>query len=167
MKKALLIFGGLSLLGFGLYRYFKKQVDLLSQYDWKVSGLKVKQISLDNLSLVVTFLFTSKADIEAKVEKVYLELFLQNKSVGFITEEKPFIIPAKGSSQIPINISISPKLIIQDIVNLSLGIAKEKDIIFSVVGKAYIKSGFVSTTLPIEYKTSLKEYLKGIPTPTK
>jgi hypothetical protein len=166
MKKALLIFGGLSLLGFGLYRYFKRQFDLLSQFTWKVSALKISKVTLDNLSLVVTFLFTSNADIEAKVEKVYLELFLQGQSVGFINEEKAFIIPAHGSSQIPINISISPRLILQDIVNISLGVAKDKDVNFSAIGKAYIKSGFISTTLPIEYKTSLKEYLKGIQVPT-
>jgi hypothetical protein len=165
MKKVLLAVGGLSLLGFGLYRYFKTQADLLTKYTWKIQGFKIRKFSFEELSIDLTFLFTSVADLEAKVEKIYLDLYLEGKNVGYINEVKEFIIPAKGSSSIPIFVSINPQAIFKNIIEFTLNVAKNKDVRFKIDGFASVKSGFVKTTLPIKYETSLKEYLKGL-TPT-
>jgi hypothetical protein len=161
MKKALLIFGGLSVLGYGLYRYFKTQGDILKNFTWKISGFRILKLSLNELSVDVDFIFTSDADIEAKVNRLYLDLFLDGKNVGYVSEDKPFVIPAKGSSTIPIHISINPQVVFKNIIDLTLGIAKNKDVVFKLNGFANIKSGFISTTIPITYETSIKEYLKG------
>ena len=40
MKKVLL-FGGIGLAGFGFYRYFKYQVDMALNYDYKIKNFKV------------------------------------------------------------------------------------------------------------------------------
>mgnify|MGYP001173720804 CR=1 FL=1 len=166
MKKGLLILAGISLLGFAIYRYFKYQVNLLTQFEWKISGIKVKKFSFNQIALDLSILFTSKSDLEAKVNKIYLDLFLEGKNVGFVTEEKPFIIPAKGSHTITLYISINPQLILKNITDILLDITSKKDILFKIDGYADIKSGILSTTLPIKYETSLKSYLsylKGIP----
>ncbi len=165
MKKVLLAVGGLSLLGFGLYKYFKTQADLLSKFTWKIQGFKIRKFSLQELAIDVTFLFKSDADIEAKIQKLFLDLYLEGKNVGYIMEEKEFIIPAKGSSSIPIFVSINPQAIFKNVIDFTLNIAKSKDIRFKMEGFASVKSGFLATTLPIKYETSLKEYLKGL-TPT-
>jgi hypothetical protein len=162
MKKAILVFSGLGLLGFGLYRYFKTQADLLSKFTWKVSGFKIKKFSSKEISIDVIFLFTSIADLEVKVNKLYLDLYLQDKNVGFISQDTPIIVPSRGSANIPLSISINPQYIFKNLIDVTLGIAKSKDIMFKMDGYANVKSGIISTTLPIKYQTSLKEYLKGI-----
>lgn len=164
MKKAALIIGSLSLLSFAIYRYFKYQANLLQKYEWKISGFKIKKFSLNEIAIDISILFTSQADLEAKVNKIYLDLFLENKNVGFLKEEKSFIIPAKGSHNITLFVSINPQLIFKNVTDIILGVSKNKDIKFKVDGYADISSGFVSTTLPIKYETTLKEYLKGVPT---
>jgi hypothetical protein len=164
MKKAALIVGGLTLFGFAIYRYFKYQAELLQKYEWKISGIKVKKFSLNEIALDLTIRFTSQADLEAKVNKIYLDLFLEGKNVGFLKEEKPFIIPAKGSHNITLYVSVNPQIVFKNITDIVLGISKSKDVKFKVDGYADISSGFVSTTLPIKYETTLKDYLKGIPT---
>jgi LEA14-like dessication related protein len=166
MKKALLLIGGLSVLGVGLYVYFKKQAKLLSDFTWKIVGFKIKKVSLTELNIDVTFRFMSQSDIEAKVNRLYLDMYLENKNVGYISEGKAFIIPANGSSDIPINISVNPQVIFKNIIDLTLGVAKKQDVMFKFDGFANVKSGFLSTTIPIKYETSIKEYLKGI-VPTK
>jgi LEA14-like dessication related protein len=166
MKKALLIIGGLGLLGFGLYKYFTYQAKKLLEFDWSFSGIKINKLSLNELNIVLTIRFISKADIEAKVEKLYLDLYLMGVRVGYINEDKPFVIPARGSSDIPLNISINPQIIFKNIIDVTSGIGKNKDVMFKFDGFAKIKSGFVSTTLPITYETSIKQYLASI-TPTK
>ena len=162
MKKAILVVSGLGLLGFGLYKYFKTQADLLSKFTWKISGFKIKKFSASEVSIDIVFLFTSVADLEIKVNKIYFDLYLQGKNVGFISQDTPFIVPSRGSTNIPLSISINPQYIFKNLIDVTLGIAKSKDIMFKLDGYANVKSGFISTTLPIKYETSLKEYLKGI-----
>jgi len=164
MKKLLLALGGLGLLGTGLYLYFKKQSDLLSKFSYKIVGLKIKRITLAELSFDVILLFTNKSAIEAKVNRIYVDLFLEGKNVGYVTQSASFIIPANGSSNIPLSVSINPQSVLLNITDILLGTASKKDMNFSMKGFANIKSGFVSMTMPIEYQTSLKEYLKGVPT---
>jgi hypothetical protein len=160
MKKAVLVIGGLSLLGYGLYRYFKKQATLLTQFTWKIRDIKNVKFSINELSMDISFLFTSVSDIEAQINKLYLDIFLDNKNVGFVSDEKQFIIPARGSSIVPIRISINPRAVFKNLVDFTLGIAKNKDLMLRMDGYADIKSGFIKTTLPIKYETSVKEYLK-------
>lgn len=164
MKKALLYLGGISVLGYGLYKYFKTQSEILMNYDFKILGITVKKITLANLSMDLKIRFISKSDIEAKVNNIYLDLYLEDKNVGYIKEENPFIIPANGSSDITLFISINPQYVLKNITDILLGVGKSRDIKFKVDGFASIKSGFFKATLPIKYETSLKEYLKVIPT---
>ena len=41
MKKVLL-FGGIAIAGFGLYRYFKYQIDMALNYDYKLSFCRLE-----------------------------------------------------------------------------------------------------------------------------
>lgn len=159
MKKALLIIGGLSVLGFGIYKYFKTQADLLLQFTWDFKGFKIKKFSLSEIALDLSIVFRSKANIEAKITKLYLDAFLNGKNVGYVSEEQSFIIPAKGSATIPLFISLNPKSVINNVIDLSLGVAKNKDVKLTLSGYAKVESGFFKTTLPIKYETSVKEYL--------
>ena len=159
MKKAILIFSGLGLLGYGLYRYFKAQSQILSDFDWSISSFKVVDVSFEQIVLELNFLFTSKADLEARIEKLYLEIFMEGKNVAIITEIKPFVIPAHGSSNVPITAIISPKTILTNIMQFILDISKASDVDIEIKGYADIKSGIIKTVLPITYKTSLKKYM--------
>jgi hypothetical protein len=160
MKKALLIFGGLSLLGFGLYRYFKKQSEKLLDFKWDISSIKLLESSYNRITLQVNFIFTSESEIEAEIKKIYLDAFVQDKRVGSITETKPFIIPAKGSSNVPLIISLDLSSLLSNVVDIVLQTIKEKDIDIKLVGNAEIKSGFVNTVVPIGYDSTIKKIKK-------
>lgn len=162
MKKALLILGGVGLLGFGLWRYFKKQAEILKEFTWKIAGFKIIRFNANELAVDLTFLFSSSADVEATINKLYLDLYLDGKNVGFVNEVKKFIIPAKGSTNIPIHVSVNPQAIFKNIIDLTLGAYKNKDLKFRLNGYVNVKSGIISTTIPVDYETSIQQYLKGI-----
>lgn len=163
MKKVAFALAGMSILALAIYSYFKNQAKKLLDYDWKISAIRVKKFSLNELFLDVTFLFISKADLEAKIERLYLDLYLEDKNVGYIQEDKPFIIPARGSASVPLSISINPQYVFKNIIDISLGVGAKKDVKFKLRGFAKIKSGFITTTIPIEYETTIKEYLGVLP----
>jgi hypothetical protein len=160
MKKALLIISGLGVLGYGLYRYFKYQSKLLMEYSWKFVGLRIFKITFNEISLEIKFQFTSKANIQAKIEKMYFDLYIDGVNVGFISDTTPIIIPANGTSIVPLMVSINPKSVLGNIVGLGAGYGVNKDFKLKMDGYANIRSGFISVTLPITYEISLKEFLR-------
>jgi hypothetical protein len=159
MKRVLLIVGGLSILGFGIYKYLKVQTDLLKQFTWSFKGFKIKTFTINEIAVELAILFKSKSNIEAKITNLYLDGFLDGKRVGYVEQTETFIIPANGSATIPIFISLNPKYVFNNIIDLSLGIAKNKDVRLTLDGYAKVESGFFKTTVPIKYDVSVKEYL--------
>ena len=93
---------------------------------------------------------------------MYLDLYLDGKNVGFVSETKSFIIPAHGSTNIPLHLSVNPQSIFKNIIDVTLGVYKSKDLRFRLKGFVNLKSGILSTTIPVDYETSIQEYLKGI-----
>jgi hypothetical protein len=159
MKKTLLLLGGLSVLGLGIYAYFKKQTELLKDFTWDFKGFKIKKFSFTEIAIELQIVFRSKANIEAKITSLYLDGLLDGKNVGYISQADTFIIPANGSATIPLVISLNPKSVINNIIELSLGATKNKDVKLTLNGFAKVESGFLKTTLPIKFEISVKEYL--------
>jgi len=159
VKKTLLYVGGISILAYAIYRYIKVQTGLLQDFTYKIIGFQIQKFNKDQLSFTVKIRFTNKSSIEATVNKLYTDVFLDGKNIGYITEVRQFIIPAKGSSDIDLYFQIQPKDILVNAVDLLLGLAKNKDFILSLRGTAKVSSGFITTTIPVVYDTSLKQYL--------
>ncbi|MBM3201804.1 MAG: LEA type 2 family protein [Chlamydiae bacterium] len=158
MIRNIAIFGGLGIIGFGLYSYFKRQYELLTEFDWKVINLSFDQVSPNLLKGKIVFRFTNKADIEITISKFYMDLYLNNKYIGWIEDRSEFVIPAKGFSDIPIGFSVNPQLIISNVLDIITLSTKLKDAIFSFDGAATIRSGFVSTSIKLKCDCSVKNY---------
>jgi LEA14-like dessication related protein len=157
--KIALAIAGFGLLGYGLYRYFTAQARMLLDFTYSYSGFKIKKISLNELNFDLIIRFQSKADLEAKIQKMYFDIYIQDVNVGYLIEEKPFIIPAHGSSDIPLTFSVNPQSVFKDIVGIGIGIAQMKDVKIKLDGYAKIKTGILTLTLPVKYETTIKEYL--------
>jgi LEA14-like dessication related protein len=160
MKKWYWIGGSLAAVGLGyaLYRYVLLQSKLLQKYEYKIIGFKINKLKPTELSFNVKVRFTSKANIDAEIKKIYLDVYFEEKKVGYIIEEKPFIIPAKGSSDIELNYTFNPQYVVGNIIEILLGGAGKKDFNFGLEGYAKVKSGLIGATVPIKYKTTIKEY---------
>ena len=152
------ILGGLGVIGFGLYKYFKKQVDLLTDFEWSVLNVSFDKVSPNLLKGKVVFRFTNKSDIEITITKFYLDLYLNNEYIGWLEDKNEFVIPARGFSDIPIGFSVNPQLVLGNVVDIVLLTAKLKDTIFSFDGAASVRSGFVSTSVKIKCDCSVKNY---------
>jgi len=159
MKKVLLFGAGFGLLGFAIYRYVKVQQQLLSKFSYRIVGFNFAKFTLEEITVSLRIKFISDADLEAKIESVFLNMYVDDSPVGYISNDNPFVVPAHGSSYIDLTFSFSPKLILRNVVNVSLAGFGSKDIKFNVDGYAKLRSGWISTTLPVKYTTTLKQYL--------
>lgn len=157
--KTILIISGVGAIAYLGYRYFQKQIGLLENYDYKIIGFKIKNLSKSNLVFDIKTRFFNKSKIEATIEKIFVKIIIEGSDVGYITENKSFLIPAQGSSDIDLQIAINPQDIAKNILGIVFGGVKKKDINFTMDGYANIRSGFVRTTLPIKYSDVVSSYL--------
>ena len=73
MKKVLLI-GGIGLAGFGLYRYFKYQVDRAMSYDYKIKSFKIINVAGKDVTVAVEVEITNKSSFEVIINEYDMEL---------------------------------------------------------------------------------------------
>lgn len=162
MKKttiAILSILGVGGIGYAIYRFYKKQFALLADFDYEISGIRVNKLSLNNISLDISVRFGNKSKIEATVSEIFLDVFLEGQKVGFISDNKPFVIPSNGTSDVSMNVTFNPQLIFKSALPIILSGISKKDLNFMFKGNANIKSGIVSTTLPINISKNLSTYL--------
>ena len=154
---AVLVGGGAVV--YALVRYAQKQKALLEQFEYKIVDLRFEKFTPQLLKGNVVVKFTSISDVEITIEQFYLELFFNEKYVGYIEDKTPFVIPAKGFNNISFDFTLNPQLILGNITDIFAYTFNQKDAAIKVTGFAKIKSGFVRATLPITYETTVREIL--------
>ena len=80
MKKTLLFGAGIGVIGYALYKYFMRQKNLLLDFSWKMAGIKVQKATPTEVVIIFSMKFISKADIEAKVNSIYMDVYLDGKT---------------------------------------------------------------------------------------
>jgi len=141
--KTILLVSGVGVVGYFIYNYYRKQLGLLENYDYKIIGFKIKNVAKNNLVFDVKTRFFNKSKIEATIEKIFIKIIVEGNDVGFLTENKPFLIPSQGSSDIDLQIAINPQDIAKNILGILFGGVQRKDVKFTMDGYANIRSGFL------------------------
>ena len=159
--RPLLIFAGVGVIGYALYRYYMKQIQFLKDITYQIVGLKVKSVNINQVSLDITTRVYNASNVEATVTEMYLDVFINGVAVGNINEVKDIVVLPQKTSDVTFNFSFNPRVIgknVLDIVSLTVA---SKDVNFDVKGYVRVKSGFLSTTIPFEYKNNLKAILNA------
>lgn len=158
--KAILVFSGLGIIGYSLYRYYNKQITFLKDITYQIVGVKIVKIATDNISLDITNRIYNASNVEATVTEMYLDFYLNNVLIGNVNEAKDLVILPLKTTDVTYRFTFNPKLIIKNLVSVVTFAVSAKDMTFEARGYAKIKSGFVQTTIPFEYKNNLKSFLK-------
>jgi LEA14-like dessication related protein len=158
--KPILIFSGLGVIGFALYRYYQKQINFLKDIQYKIIGIKIANISKDDVALDITQRVYNASNVEAVVTEVYLDIYLDGIKVGNINEIQDIVILPTKSTDVSYRFSFNPTLILKNIVNLVTLTLKLKDLRINAEGYVKVHSGFIYTTIPFSYENNLKSLLK-------
>ena len=150
------ILGGVGIIGFAIYSYFKKQYDLITDFEWKVLDLKFDSVSPNLLKGRIKFRFENKSDIEITISNFYLDMYLNQTYIGWLSDTRVFVIPARGFNDIEFGFSVNPQLLIKNAIDIVTLGSKLKDAVFSFDGVIGAKSGFVKADVKIECDCSVK-----------
>jgi LEA14-like dessication related protein len=158
--KPALIISGLGVIGYALFRYYKKQIDFVKDIQYTISGLKIVNISKEDVTFEIFLKVYNASNVEAKVTEIYLDVMMNGTKVGSINESNEFTIMPTQTTDVSYKFSFNPSLIIKNIVNILTLTVQLKDVV--IVGDGYmkVKSGFLSTTIPFAYQNTLKNLLK-------
>jgi LEA14-like dessication related protein len=158
--KTVSLVAGIGLIGYAIYKYYQKQIDFIKDITYQVTGVKIREFSKQKVSMDISALIFNASNVEATLTQMYLDVFINGVNVGKVNEIKDILILPKQSTIIQFNFSFDPSLIAKNIVDLVTLSVAAKDIIFDIKGYIRVKSGFLSTALPFEYRNNLKSYLK-------
>lgn len=158
--KTIALLAGLGLIGFAVYRYYKRQVKFLEDITYKVIGFKIKKLSIESVSVDITARIFNASNIEATVKEMYLDAYINEIKIGNVNEVKDILILPQKSSDVTFNFTFDPRLIGANVVSIITGSIAAKDVYFDVKGFLKVKSGFLTLPLPFEYRNNLKSYLK-------
>lgn len=163
MKKVLLL-GGVALAGFGLYRYFKYQVDLALNYDYNLKDFKIISADNQNVRVSATFALTNKSNFQVEVKSYDIDLFY--KGIKFANTSSPNSIMIQPNSTFEvigegtINISETKTALLPFLKD----VAERKPIDIQVSGEVKVVFLGIPTTLKFDkesftYSTDLlREY---------
>jgi len=155
------IIAGLGLFGYALYRYFKVQADLLKNFSYKILDFGIERADFQVVKGQLSVLFKSDADVEVVVKKFIVDFYLNGVRIGYIEDTNEFIVPARSESVIPFQYTLNPQLVFGSAVDIISIALQTNDQIFEVDGYATLKSGIFTVSLPIKYRTTLKEILSS------
>jgi LEA14-like dessication related protein len=157
--KGILVASGLVVIGIAIYRYYKKQIQFISNVDVQVVGVKIVTISETNISLDITNKLFNSSNVEATITEMYLDFLINGIKVGNVNEVKDILIMPAQTTNLTYRFSFNPKIVLGNIVNLVTLSVGTKDIKFDAVGYIKVKSSFLNTTVPFEYHNNLKKLL--------
>jgi len=158
--KPALIISGLGVIGYALFRYYKKQIDFVKDIQYTISGLKIVNIAKEDVTLEIFLKVYNASNVEAKVTEIFLDVMMNGTKVGSINESSEFTIMPTKTTEVSYKFSFNPSLVIKNIVNILTLTVALKDVVIVADGYMKVKSGFLSTTVPFTYQNTLKNLLK-------
>lgn len=158
--RALLTATGIGLIGYAIYRYYRRQIDFIKEYQYKVVGLRIMSLRKDNITFDVRTRVFNNSNVEATVKEVILNLYLNGVKVGNIDEVKDTFIKARGSSDFTFQFSFNPQVVLGNLFSIATLTIAAKDVLIEINGYVKVKSAFVQATIPFAYQNNLKSLIQ-------
>jgi LEA14-like dessication related protein len=95
--KNLLLFGGIGLAGFGLFRYFKYQIDLALNYDYKIKNFKVLSYDSQKIIASLELEVVNKSNFQILVNEYDLKISYKGKNFANAKKTTPFLVLPNNS----------------------------------------------------------------------
>jgi LEA14-like dessication related protein len=154
------IVGGISIIGYALYRYYLKQIDFVKDIQYQITGVNVLSIDASRVSLEILSKIYNASNVEASVEQMFLEVKMNGIKVAEINEMKDINIQPSKFTDISFVLNFNPRLLGQNLLNLITLTIGAKDIFLDITGFVKVKSGVIRASIPFKYQNNLYSLIK-------
>jgi len=155
MKK-ILLFGGIGLAGFGLYRYFKYQIDLALNYDYKIKKFKVESYDSEKINASLEIEVTNKSNFQILVNEYDLKISYKGKNFANAKKKTPFLVLPKNSFSLKTDGTINIKESQVSILPFLADVLAKRPINFEVSG--FIKVKFIGIDYTLNFNNDSFQY---------
>jgi LEA14-like dessication related protein len=152
MKK-LLLFGGIGLAGFGFYRYFKYQIDLALNYDYKIKNFKILNYDNENINVSVELEIVNNSAFEILINEYDLKLFFKGKNIANAKSKVPFAVLPNNSFTLKTEGAINVQQSKVAILPFVKDVLAKKPINLQVTGFIKVKFLGISYTLKFDQES--------------
>jgi LEA14-like dessication related protein len=154
--RTLLIFSGLGVIGYAIYNYYAKQVDIIKNIQYDIVGVQIADFSLNRISLNITSRIYNASNVSATIKSIYLDVFLDGVNVGNINEIKDIVIQPLATNDVTVQLAFNPEIVVANVIGILGNAATAKDVMIDMKGYVTAESSFITTTIPFDYHNTLK-----------
>jgi len=163
-KKGLII-GGLLLATSLIVIYFRKQLKLLANACYTISGGVVHALGIDNVSITLFLKVTNESDLTIDLSNMMFKVYVNKMYVTKIEKPEKQQILSKADVVIKLDFQFNPQdLLRAGLANIAPILYDKEKLVIDVKGTLSAKTGIVTLrNFPIEESITLKEILAPSP----
>jgi LEA14-like dessication related protein len=137
------------ILGYSYYRY------ALNAYTFKVKSGSVTKVDLQNgiIKLRLTIALTSKIGINFTLTSLNLQFFVNGILAATVAQQNNVIIPANGSSDLNVEVTIDANTVKSNIIKLITEIVQSKRLEIDVKGDTKLRM----LGLPLDFNAPVQD----------
>lgn len=143
MKKLLFIIG-LGGVGYGVYNYFKKQLALALDWDYKLTDIKVNNIDKRKADLLVTISILNKSNFALTVSNYKINVMYEDNLVGIAENNTPFVVNPDTWFGVPANVTINFDDVKSSLGDLGINLLSKKPLILKLNGVINVVYGNIN-----------------------
>jgi LEA14-like dessication related protein len=160
MRKVFIAIGAVGL-GYGIYQYYLTQGAILYNYKYRIIGVTIKKVTLNEVELQIDVEVINDSAITATLSSYYFDILLNGKKVAVVQNASlnQFLQKNGGTSYFPMKVTINPKEFAD--VNLVSGLLESvKNSTIEQRGYFGFKKGLLRfNKIPFNYTYKVKDFL--------
>ncbi len=160
MKKVFIAIGAIGL-GYGVYRYYMTQGEILYKYKYAILGVTIKKLSLQGVELEIDVEVINDSAISATLTSYYFDIYLNGQKVAVVENATldQYLEKNGGSSFFPMKVTIQPSQFLQG--NVVGGLLESvKNSTIEQRGYFGFKKGLLRfNKIPYAYTYKVKDFL--------
>ena len=119
-----------------------------------VTQVKTKKVSGANLNLTANAIFYNPNDMGLKLKGVEIDVLLEGKKVGHISQREKIKIPSKGDFAVPLNVDLDLKQ--SGMISGIFGMLSGKKMEAEFIGYVRISKNAVAMKVPVKFTEKIK-----------
>jgi LEA14-like dessication related protein len=160
MRKVFIAIGAVGL-GYGIYQYYLTQGAILYNYKYRIIGVSIKKVTLNEVELQIDVEVINDSAITATLSSYYFDILLNGKKVAVVENASlnQFLQKNGGTSYFPMKVTINPKEFAD--VNILSGLLESvKNSTIEQRGYFGFKKGLLRfNKIPFNYTYKVKDFL--------